>query len=155
MLTYKTGDILNATEDIICHQVNCQGIMGGGLAYQIAKTYPDVEEKYKRYCIENMCSYDVLCGESYLVNINDNQEIANCFTQIPNFDTDYEAIEDCFTTLLMICASTNKSICVPYKYGCGIANGDWNIVEKIFEELSNEYKVPIVVYKLLDQEDLK
>jgi O-acetyl-ADP-ribose deacetylase (regulator of RNase III) len=26
------GSILDATEDIICHQVNCRGVMGAGVA---------------------------------------------------------------------------------------------------------------------------
>ena len=37
MLQYKNGDILEAEEKIICHQTNCLGIMGAGLALQIAR----------------------------------------------------------------------------------------------------------------------
>lgn len=147
MLKFKTGDILTATENIICHQVNVDGVMGGGLALQIASKYPEVEKKYKEYCRENYCSYDALCGESYRVKINDQQEIANCFTQLPNYDTDYQAIKDCFMTLLMICKETNKTICIPYKYGCGIANGDWKVVRKILEDLSTTFQIDIYVYQ--------
>ena len=43
MLINKSGDILKATENIICHQCNTQGIFGGGLAYQIKGTYPNCE----------------------------------------------------------------------------------------------------------------
>ncbi len=35
MVKIVKGNILNATEDIICQQVNCMGIMGAGLAKQI------------------------------------------------------------------------------------------------------------------------
>ena len=31
------------------------------------------------------------------------------------------------------------SITIPYNIGCGLAGGDWNIVYKIIEELSNYY----------------
>lgn len=148
MIVYKSGDILNATEDIICHQVNVDGIMGGGLALQIAKSYPNVEEKYKEYCKENLNVYEILQGESLNIKINDDKEIANCFTQKPNFDTDYRAIYECFTTLLMICKKSNKTIAVPYGYGSGIANGDWKVVASIFKELSEEYQVDISIYKL-------
>lgn len=148
MIIIKQGDILNANENIICHQVNVDGVMGGGLALKIAKTYPEVEKKYKDYCKENLNLYQVLSGESFSVKINENQEIANCFTQEPNFNTDYGAIYDCFTTLLIICSSSNKTIAAPFGYGCGIAKGDWNIVSKIFEDLSNKYGVDISIYKL-------
>ena len=30
MIKTVYGNILDATEDIICHQVNCQGVMGAG-----------------------------------------------------------------------------------------------------------------------------
>ena len=43
MLINKNGDILKATENIICHQCNTRGIFGGGLAYQIKSTYPNCE----------------------------------------------------------------------------------------------------------------
>ena len=35
MITIKIGNILEATENFILHQVNENGIMGGGLAFQI------------------------------------------------------------------------------------------------------------------------
>ena len=36
------GDILRSDTDIIVQQVNCQGVMGAGLAKQIASQYPEV-----------------------------------------------------------------------------------------------------------------
>ena len=32
MITEKRGDLLNAKENIIAHQVNCKGVMGAGIA---------------------------------------------------------------------------------------------------------------------------
>lgn len=43
MITIKNGNILESTEDIICHQVNCQGYMGGGVARQLANSYINLE----------------------------------------------------------------------------------------------------------------
>lgn len=152
MLVYKNGDILNATENIICHQVNADGVMGGGLALQIAKLYPEVENKYKKFCRCYNYDYEKLKGNGYMVPIGHLKFIENCFTQKPNFDTDYEALKKCFTYLMQLCKAHSYSICVPYGYGCGIAHGDWNIVSKIFEDLSNEYEVDILVYRLENAE---
>ena len=32
MIKVVNGSLLDATEDILCHQVNCQGVMGSGVA---------------------------------------------------------------------------------------------------------------------------
>lgn len=148
MLVYKSRDILQATENIICHQVNVQGIMGGGLALQIARTYPNVEKAYQDYCTCLVHNYEVLKGDYYIVKAEPNKYIANCFTQKPNFDTDYEALKECFKGLLNICKETGRTICVPWGYGCGIANGNWEEVETILRNLSGIYGVNISVYKL-------
>lgn len=147
MLVYKQGDILKATENIICHQVNVDGIMGGGLARQIASRYPNVEESYQKFCNIGEHNYEILGGLSTSVYIGNNQYIANCFTQKPNFDTNYDSLKYCFKDLLFKCKKNKISIAVPYKYGCGIAKGNWNEVSKLFETLSNEYGIDISVYK--------
>lgn len=148
MLINKTGDILNAEENIICHQVNKDGIMGGGLALQIAKSYPNVENEYKKFCRSYDYSYEKLRGLYKNIKCNENQYIANCFTQKENFETDYKALKVCFSSLLSLCKKTNKTIAIPYKYGCGIANGDWEEVKTILINLSGIYGVDISVYKL-------
>ena len=146
MLIYKTGDILQATENIICHQVNEDGIMGGVLALQIAKSYPKVEQQYKKYCD---LYKDYLYGSYQVEKIGDKKYIANCFTQ-RNFITNLKDIDQVFRGLLESCKLNEFSICIPFKYGCGIANGDWNKVSKMFEKLSNEYGLDISIYKLED-----
>lgn len=150
MLIYKTGDILKATENIICHQVNVDGVMGGGLALQIANAYPEVERLYKNFCEYCNNDYERLKGRVYEIEVENKYTIGNCFTQKPNFDTDYEAIKQVFRGYMIECKNQNTTIAVPFKYGCGIAKGDWNIVSKIFEDLSNEYGIDISVYKLED-----
>ena len=46
MTTIK-GDLLEITEGIICHQVNCQRVAGAGLALQIRKKWPSWYESFK------------------------------------------------------------------------------------------------------------
>ena len=50
-MAYKIikGDLLETNADIICHQVNLQGVMGGGLALSIARKYPNVNKIYEDY----------------------------------------------------------------------------------------------------------
>ena len=48
MIYNIVGDLLKQDKvDIICHQTNCKGVMGAGIAFQIKRTYPEVFKKYK------------------------------------------------------------------------------------------------------------
>ena len=144
MIIIKQGNLLESTENFILHQVNEQGIMGGGLALQIATLYPKVEKEYKEYCSRN--SKEELLGTYCLVGINDNQSIINCFTQ-DNFNTRYDLLEKVFTKLNKQWGIVDKrTMAIPYKYGCGIATGDWNKVLEIIEKCFTD--VDITIYKL-------
>jgi O-acetyl-ADP-ribose deacetylase (regulator of RNase III) len=135
------GDALNTNADILLHQVNLQGIMGGGIAYQIAKTYPNVEKEYKSYKNKELGNVLFVKTEKYV--------IGNCFSQKYNFDTDYEALKKCLYKVVEYMKKNNfKSVAIPYKYGCGIANGDWNIVEKIFDTIITENGFKLTAYRL-------
>lgn len=152
MLIYKTGDLLKSTENIICHQVNEDGIMGGGLAKQIANTYPKVEKQYKKFCELFKVNKDLI-GQYVVSNIGEHKYISNCFTQ-DNFKTNLRAIEIVFRGLLESCKRNNFTIAIPYGYGSNIANGSWTKIQSIFEELSNQYNVPITIYRLPNQKEL-
>lgn len=41
------GDLLEANEDILGHQVNCQGVMGSGIAKILRDRYPNLYPEYK------------------------------------------------------------------------------------------------------------
>lgn len=43
---YKTGNLLDAPVDYICHQVNCQGRMASGIAKRIRERWPVVYDAY-------------------------------------------------------------------------------------------------------------
>ena len=49
MLKIINGDLLKAKEKFIVHQCNAQGVMGSGVAKQIATLYPEAEKQYKEF----------------------------------------------------------------------------------------------------------
>lgn len=144
MLINKKGDVLKAEENLICHQVNTWGVMGGGLALQVAKTYPKVEKEYVDFTKKFQ---ENLIGQYQPCQIADKKHIINCFTQ-DGFETDYMALEQVFMGLLDTCKKNKFTIAIPYKYGCGIATGDWNKVTEILEKVSNKFDIDINIYKL-------
>lgn len=169
MISYHNGDLLQSKCDVICHQVNLQGIMGGGLALQIAKKYHNVERDYKiivqyYYSTELLNEIDktktlsagltrqYLRGKYHICKICDGRYIFNCFTQEENFDTNYELVKECFESIKNYCLNTMVlpvTIGVPYKYGCGIAKGEWDKVEQIFKDIYQDEKfIDFQIWKL-------
>lgn len=145
MIKIKYGDLLDATEDVICHQCNVQGIFGGGLAAQIGKRWPQ--------CAFSTEGFAEVFGSGVLGMVHywktpDGRTVCNCFTQREDFTTDYCFLEKAFTEILTICKESNLSVAVPFQYGCGIAHGDWNQVLDIFTRLSTDIGVDINVYYL-------
>ena len=65
------------------------------------------------------------------------------FSQKENFETDYKAIEKGLTDIKEFAINNKLSVCMPYGIGCGIANGDWNKVYKIIEEVYRDYEVTL------------
>lgn len=133
-------DILTVKQGTICHQVNCQGVMGGGLALSIRNKWPHVYEKYKNFCKRADYWPMDLLGMAESVEINDKLIVYNIFGQ---FDfggggerhTDYCALNNAFHHIKEIesAANTKLDIYFPYLMGCDRGGGDWRIVSKMIE----------------------
>lgn len=145
MIKIVKGNLLNCKEDIIVHQVNCQGVFGGGLALQIANLSPEVERQYIAYCDVFGFDYEKLKGQ-VLIAKDGNLNVANIFSQRPDFTTDYKAMKECFTTLRDLVKTTGLTLAMPYKIGCGIANGDFDKVLDIILEVFSD--IDVTLYKL-------
>lgn len=46
MVSYKRGDLLASDCNVICHQVNCKGVMNAGIAKAIRNKYPQVYDVF-------------------------------------------------------------------------------------------------------------
>lgn len=140
----KTGDLLEATEDIIAHQVNCHGI-AGGLAYHVFNKYPDAENVYlqmiDRLGGSNMLGMAVLTGQQ-----KDGHIVANLYGQyFPGQDYRPDALEKSLNYLATFAKNLGKSVALPYKLSCGICGGDWNEVQEIIERTMDG--VECVIYR--------
>jgi O-acetyl-ADP-ribose deacetylase (regulator of RNase III) len=157
MITYKRGNLLDSNCDIIVHQVNCQGVMGSGIAKQIRDKWPEVFTRYQEYMnyFWNMgiaTSSEHYLGQMQLIKVEDGKWVANFFSQdkyLPRgiCHTDYEAFRICCKKLKSniddYAILKKVTIGFPYKIGCGLAGGDWSIISKIIEEELSEYNVEI------------
>lgn len=162
MIIYKKGNLLESGCDIVCHQVNCKGVMGSGIAKQIKDKWPKVHEDYC-FNIERMYNGDFASRSSDLLGmitwteVEKGRYIMNFFSQdkfLPRgvCHTDYEAFTDCCRTLKKFITEynldrSNTIIGFPYKIGCGLAGGNWDIVSAIIEREFEGYEVEIYEYE--------
>lgn len=158
MLHYKVGNLLDAPQICIAHQVNCQGVMGSGVAKAIKEKYPKVYEHYKGLC--DIKTSKELLGTSLEVYCKIGERtVINLFGQeLYGYDgsryTSYVALTTALDGAFRLVASENRNygdpleIAVPYKMGCDRGGGDWKIVSEILDELSYKYDVDVYIYSL-------
>ena len=82
MVNYVKGNLLDSNCDYICHQVNCQGVMGSGIAKQIRERWVWVFNSYRNYCCEHELKNNELLGNIWGVRLKDtDQWVINMFSQ--------------------------------------------------------------------------
>jgi O-acetyl-ADP-ribose deacetylase (regulator of RNase III) len=143
------SDITKTELKYIAHGVNCQNVMGSGVAKVIYTEFPEVKEYYHNYSEQfQYGNQKQLLGEIQSVK-SKGKVIYNCFTQL-NYGYDgerylsYTALVDCFKQLKESLAG--EIIAIP-KIGCGLAGGNWDfVVELINDTVGNDLE--IWVYEL-------
>lgn len=143
------GDLLEAKEDVIAHQVNCQRKMNSGVAQQIRNTYPTAYSDYMRVS-EDKNPHELL-GTVAISNVGNGKYVAHLFGQLNyGYDskryTSYDALYDSLSYLKEQAKKANKTVAIPLKLGSDRGGASWSIVYKMIEEIFKDYKVTI--YKL-------
>ncbi len=141
------GDLLYANAAAICHQVNCRSAMGSGVAKAIYTKWPEVKTEYHKFC-ERFPNPKDLLGKIQVIPVNGGlQVVINIFGQL-NYGrskgtiyTNYDALVIAFTEINRI--YKHKSIAFPYRFGCGLAGGDWCTVESLMIDCLGECDVQV------------
>lgn len=144
------GDILQADTDVILHQVNCQGIMGAGLALQIRLKYPEVYTRYRDYCAKFPLDSSEMLGQIQCICVGNEPllYIVNLFAQDKlgrgGRFTDYDALRSCLAQANK--RFKGKRVAIPFWMSCGLAGGDWHTVSKIIEDTMTDCQVTYYRY---------
>lgn len=141
------GDLVKGREaDVFCHQCNCFGRMGAGIAKQIAKTYPAVEQADKDN-LRRKGAYGQF-GTILPVDCGDGRICVNMYSQFgfgKGLQTDYEKFDSCLQKLVRYLKDyPEKTVGFPYMIGCGLAGGDWNVIGEKLRAFAE--KIPNDVY---------
>lgn len=157
------GDLLTTPVKYIAHQVNCQGVMGAGVALQLKQKYPELMERYVEFINDfKGCNYDIpplgksLCYDTkdieghIIVNIFGQNQYgcSKCYT---NYDAVYQAFENFHDYLIAdheACWDAQLPIAIPYKMGCGLAGGDWEVMYKLLLKIERDFNILFICYSL-------
>lgn len=145
MVRFKNGDLLEAKEKVIGHQVNCFGV-AGGLAADVFKKWPYARKDYTD--LTKRISGKVLLGMAYFTGQQrDGHIICNLFGQFePGAAYNPKKLEQALEQLGNYARAREFSVALPYGLSCGIAGGDWDEVLKIIERTMED--VDCVIYRL-------
>lgn len=165
MILELKGDIRETPIKTIAHGVNCQGVMGSGVAKALYEKWPAVREEYLKFHRPNPLAgleepKDFLGKNNEVYIMKDimvgsfghtfsKKQIINMHTQL-EFGSgdrqyiDYAALMMCFGNLPDI-----EALAVP-KIGAGLAGGDWSTIKRIMVEQTQKRCIDLVIYSLTD-----
>lgn len=150
----KEGNLLDAKENLILHQVNCKGKMNSGVAKAIREKWEKVFVEYTDVIRNNFVNPSShLLGETQYVYIDSNKYVVNLFTQ-DNFGydgeryTSYDALYVALRQVSNFARRNNYTVALPYRIGSDRGGANWNIVYKIIEEVFKNLPQDVVIYKL-------
>ena len=153
MIHYVKGNLLDSDCDYICHQVNCQGVMGSGIAKQIRERWPIVYKVYKNrydyHTLIGVTSEDML-GNVDMIPIDDDgtRFVFNMYSQADyGYDakryTSYNAFAICLGMIGAMMPNGCK-VGFPKNIGCGLGGGNWKVISALIEEiLGKDFEVYI------------
>ena len=148
------GNIFDTDADVIVHQVNCQGVMGGGLARQVKVRYPDCYDIYNALCKKAKQKNIKILGSVYYYTAPDFHIIANVFGQesygCGKQHTDYNALRDGLHSVHDTAMLDQLTVAIPYGLGCERGGGDWETVYRIICDIFDPDFDPekLRIYKL-------
>lgn len=175
MIKIIDGNLFDSKANFIVHQVNCQSVMGSGVALQVAEKYPHVEVEYRKYlnhCKKSKTSplgtaqyvptefwalimVDTMKNDNVVAFDNNYQYIVNLFGQNEfgydgEIHTDLKAMKKAFVDIREKAQKIGATVAMPYKIGSCRGGANWNdvytIIKKVFE--TSDVDVEICRYDL-------
>lgn len=150
--------------DVIAHGCNCFCVQGAGLAKEMKRVFdtnnperylleaPEYKGEYQKLgCLE--AAHAIAINKSYPDKDPVLLDVLNCYTQYhyqwnssrgDKPPVVYSAIALCMMKINHL--YKGKRVGLP-KIGCGLAGGDWDIVQSIYENELTDVKLTVVELK--------
>lgn len=141
MIKYVTGNLIKMAKNgefhVIAHGCNCFCTMNSGIAKQIKHHFPQAWEVDMNTIKGHRGKLGSYTTSYFYTNTFPTKHsiILNMYTQYrygkDMVHVDYDAVTRCFAKMSQ--QFPNYKIGIP-KIGCGLAGGDWKIIEQIIEQ---------------------
>lgn len=148
LLQIERGDLLNSTEEVIAHGCNTRGIMGAGIAGQIAKKYPHVLFSNEAAVAAGW----FVPGYAQLIRVAGTKAVFNLATQDElGAHARLEWVYLAFRNMAERCAVEKiERVAIP-EIGCGIGGLQWPMVEHmiwraILPVMDRGHKLDVIHY---------
>lgn len=145
-IKYIIGDLVETAGnyDVVAHGCNCFCTMGAGIAKAIKKKY------YGAYAVDKKTKYgDVnkLGSITTYYDEDDDVTIINAYIQHHYKGADvlveYSALRSCLKEIKE--QHAGQTIGLPL-IGCGLAGGDWGVVEGIIKDELRDEDVTVIIF---------
>ena len=147
----KKGDLLDCFDDGIeafGHGCNCLKSFGKGIARSIKERYPAAYQADLNFPLnskERLGGFSIAEMEKGIIfNIYSQYSFQGAARNL-NYEAIYTGL--CLVRHEMEGRNLTK-IALPYLIGCGLAKGDWRIVEKMIECAFQDSGIEVTLYKL-------
>ena len=150
MIYSVVGNVLDRDFTHIIHQANLFHVFGSGLAKQIKSRYI---EAYHADLLTVKGDKSRLGTFSWALT-TDGKIVYNLYSQVGIGSTDRQTSYDAMDTGLRKIRSQLRehhgpvNVGIPYRLGCGLANGNWGIVYAIIESIFEQEKFPVTIVEL-------
>lgn len=171
MIKIIEGDLFESKANFLVHQVNCQSIMGSGVAAQVADMYPHVEKDYRRYLkhcekidinplgtaqyvpvdVWAVGMVDTIKNDNVVAYDSEYQYIVNLFGQndygMGKQHTDLNAMKRAMIDICNKAKAINATVAMPYRIGSFRGGAKWDDVYKIIQKVFENSGVNVEIYK--------
>lgn len=153
MLYEVEGDLVQDEQfNIICHQANCLGAMGAGIAKQIALKYPSVQVRNKDKCSKENPLGSILVvkvgPQRFCVNLYGQYNYGRKYLTYTNYDALQKAMDELAERLNKSNIPDDWKIAFPYRMACGLANGSWKTVYGMISDFADKvYQDVYIVHR--------
>jgi O-acetyl-ADP-ribose deacetylase (regulator of RNase III) len=146
-IEFRKGDLFTSGADALVNTVNCEGVMGGGIALSFKKKYPEYYNDYKNIC-------DQKREEIGFVRLYPEVGLVEGIINFPTKDKVQDPsligyIELGLNSLRYMLSYWNiRSVAIP-ALGCGLGGLDWRDVKPLIEKELWDLDTSIMVYEPL------
>ena len=154
MLHQISGDLTTLSgRFVIVQQVNCQNVMGAGLAKALMTRWPQVASEYHAFCVRR--TPQTLLGHIQTTIVGPDQFVCNVFGQL-NYGrhghfTNEQALLSACEIIIAHASRAQLPVFVPANLGSGLAGGDREQIQAGLAQLAHQYSADVYLVDFASQ----